>query len=263
MRKYLSILRLGWLDALEYRTEFAISVLSWGIRLIIAVFLWVAVAEARGGSIGHYTTNTILIYFFIVQIISSFTFSRIGFDISYDIYRGDFANFLLKPLNYLLFRLIHETSRNAFRTALGLILFGTLLFVFFGGVPLPLWKIPLIILALIGAYIINFCLISMVGLLGFWITNANRLTFIYFGILTIFSGMIFPIDLFPEKWFTVFQYLPFPYIFYFPAKVIQAVSLDPTLIHGFLIQMVYVVLLTVGVSLVYRSGVRRFEAVGR
>lgn len=263
MSKYFSILRLGWLDAIEYRTEFFISVFSWGIRLIIAVFLWIAVAEVNNGVIGTYTTRGILHYFFIVQIISSFTFSRVGFDIAYDIYRGDFANFLLKPINYLVFRLVHEVSKNAFRTSLGLLIFGTILFVSLGGISLPLWKIPLVFAALLGAYIVNFCLVAMVALSAFWITNATRLTFIYFGILTIFSGMIFPIDLFPAKLYAIFQYLPFSYIFFFPAKMIQAVSYDPSFLKGTAIQWATIGLLALLTWVLYRRGVRRFEGVGR
>lgn len=263
MHKYLHILRLGWLDAIEYRTEFFISVVSWGIRLIIAVFLWMAVAEVNGGVIGSYTTQRILHYFFIVQIISSFTFSRVGFDIAYDIYRGDFANFLLKPMNYLVFRLVHEMSKNAFRTSLGILIFGSILFFSLGGISLPLWKIPLVIFALIGAYLVNFCLITMVALSAFWIINATRLTFIYFGILTIFSGMIFPIDLFPPKLYEIFQYLPFGYIFFFPAKIIQALSYEPALMKGIMIQWGTIGVLALLMYVLYHRGVRRFEAVGR
>ena len=59
MWKYLSIMKLGWLDALEYRTEFFVSIFGWGIRLFIALFLWFAVAEARGGTIGNYSFPSI------------------------------------------------------------------------------------------------------------------------------------------------------------------------------------------------------------
>lgn len=263
MIKYISILRLGWLDAIEYRTEFFISVFSWGIRLVIAVFLWIAVAEANNGVIGSYTATSILQYFFIVQIISSFTFSRVGFDIARDIYRGDFANFLLKPMNYLVFRFIHEISKNAFRTSLGLVIFGSILFFSLGGISLPLWKIPLVLAAVIGAYAVNFCLVAIVALSAFWITNATRLAFIYFGVLTIFSGMIFPIDLFPPKLYEIFQYLPFGYIFFFPAKIIQALSYEPSLMKGIAIQWTTIGALSIFVYAVYRRGVRKFEGVGR
>lgn len=263
MSKYFSILRLGWLDAIEYRTEFFLSLIGWGIRLFISIFLWMAVAETRGGSIGGYSTPDILAYFFIVQILSSFIFLRVGFDIAHDIYRGDFANYLVKPMNYLVFRLMRELSKNAFRTVLSIVLFGIVLFAFLGGVPFSLIKIPVAFAAIAGGYLINFFIICIISLAAFWIINATRLSFIYFGILTIFSGMIFPIDLFPVKLQEFFSLLPFPYIFFFPAKVIQTSLINAPILYDLGIQWIFVVVLGLLATTIYRIGVKRFEGVGR
>ena len=263
MKKYFEILRLGWLDALEYRTEFMISIMSWGIRLFIAFFLWVAVAQTRGGEIGPYTTRSILVYFFITQIISSFVFSRVGFDIAYDIYRGDLANFLLKPMNYIVFRVIHETGKNIFRTILGAVIFGTLLWLWLGGVPFALWKIPFVLLALPGAYIVNFCMVALISLTGFWTTNSTRYSFIYFGILSIFSGMVFPVDLFPDNFAKILKLLPFQYVFFYPAKIIQSQTFSADMWSGLFIQLTYALVFGCAVAAVYCAGLRKFEADGR
>lgn len=263
MFKYRSILRLGWLDALEYRTEFLVSIIGWGIRLFIAVFLWLAVANPQGGQIGPYSFQTILSYFFLVQIISSLIFSRVGFDIAADIYRGDFSNFLLKPLNYLFFRLVHEVSKNIFRLVLSLLLFGIPLFFISGDFTLSFKKIPFILFAMAGAYGINFCLVTIIALSAFWVANATRFTFIYFSILTIFSGMIVPLDLFPQKFYEFIQILPFPFIFFFPVKVIQSKTFDWLLLKGFVFQTLYVFILIMLTWGMYRRGVKKFEGLGR
>lgn len=263
MRKYLSILRLGWLDAIAYRTEFFVSIFGWGIRVFISLFLWLAVTESRGGTIGSYSFQSMLVYLFLVQIISSFIFSRVGFDIAQDIYRGNFANFLLKPLNYLLFRATHEMSKNLFRTIIGITIFGSLLVFFSGGISLTFGKVFFGIFAMIGAYLINFGAVSILALSAFWVTSSTRFMFVYFGILTIFSGMLFPVDLFPPKILEIFLWLPFPYIFYFPAKIFQTPSLSATLLSGFLHQWIAVLILLSLTWLIYRRGVKKFEAVGR
>lgn len=263
MKKYFATLRLGWLDALEYRTEFFVSVLGWGIRLAIALFLWIAVAKSKGGQIGNYSLDNIIRYFFIVQIISGFTFSRVGFDIANDIYRGDFGNFLLKPINYILFRMGQEMSKNIFRTVLALVIFGTILIFTYGGVSIQLWKVPFITLSIVGSYLLNFCLVGIIALSSFWIINAMRLMFIYFGILTIFSGMILPIDLFPPNIISLFQFLPFQYIFFFPAHIIQTTDPMQTITQGLFIQWLYILGLGLIVAFMYKQGVKRFEAVGR
>ena len=263
MRKYLTILRLGWLDAVEYRTEFFVSLFGWVIRLFIAVFLWLAVAKAQGGHIGDYSYGKLMTYFFLVQMLSGFIFTRVGVDIALDIYRGDIANYLLKPVNYLIFRLMHEMSKNVFRTLIGVVIFGSAIALFFEGIPLGLWKIPFALLAICIGYLINFAIVAIIALSSFWITNATRLTFIYFGILTIFSGMIVPIDLFPPQLKIIFSQLPMSYIFYFPIRILQAplylAEFGQEMIMGAAYTGIFLLLL----RLVYIQGVKHFEGVGR
>lgn len=256
-------MRLGWLEAIEYRTEFFIGVIGWSIRLVISLFLWLAVAHARGGEIGGYTFKSVILYFLIVQMVASLIFARAGFDISRDIYKGDFVNYLVKPLNYLGFRLAHEFARNVVRMLFGATLFFVIAAAFFGGIPFTAWKLPLGIVAILGAYFINFALVGTIAISAFWIINASRLTFIYFGILNIFSGILVPLDLFPPLYQNVISWLPFGYIFYFPAKVLHSPVLTDELVRGFFVEWGYAVILMALLTLLYRRGVKRFEAVGR
>jgi ABC-2 type transport system permease protein len=264
----MAVFRAGFLEALEYRTDFAISVFSWGIRIFIALFLWAAVAKAQGGAIGGYTFDDILIYFFITQIISSLIFSRVIFLINQDILMGDFSNYMVRPISYIPFRMIFEITSNMMRMGLGIILFGVVLAFmqpnFFIEVFARPELIGLFIIAVFLAYYVNFCMIAMIGFLAFWITNANRLAFIFFGIITIMSGLLFPLDLFPEAIFNTLRWLPLPYIFYYPAKIMQALPESYWVIWTVIVpQLLYASGLTAVMLFVYSKGVRKFEAVGR
>lgn len=264
MNKYIAILRIGWLSTIEYRTDFLISVIGWGTRILIAFFLWFAVIQARGGqNIASYSFQGIIQYFLIIQIISSFIFSRVGFDMTRDISKGDFANFLIKPVNYVILRMVHEISENAFRTLLGVGIFGTILFFFFGGIPFYFAKIPVAIISILLSYLINFFMVGIISLSSFWFTNTSRLLFIYFGILTILSGTLFPIDLFPEKFFEISRYLPFAYIFFFPTKLIQSGELNLSSLEILIYQFFFAAILGILMTIFYKKGVKHFEAVGR
>lgn len=260
--KYGHIARLGWLEAIEYRTDFFMSVFGWGIRLAIAAFLWKAVSVQTGGNIGAYTFSSIMAYFFLIQVISSFVFSAVGFNIAQDIYKGDFSQYLLKPVSYLSFRLLYELSRNIFRTIIGATIFGSIIFFAFGGISLSFEKIPFIFLALLGGYFINFFLICSVALSAFWIDNSHRIIFIYFGMLTIFSGMTVPLNLFPPSLLAIISKLPFGYIFFYPAHVLQSPRVTDFFYTGLLYQWIYVVILGALTYFIYRRGIKRFEGVG-
>ncbi len=261
-KKYLRIFRLGWLDAVEYRTDFFMSVFGWGIRMAIATFLWKAVSNGQNGSIGSYSYQSIMSYFLLVQILSSFVFSQIGFTIVEDVNKGEFNQYLLKPIAYLPFRFLFDLSRNTFRTLIGTVIFGTIIAVFYGGIPIFASKIPFVFASVIGGYMINFCILSMLGMSSFWLENTRRIIFIYFGMLTIFSGMIVPLNLFPPLFLNIISRLPFGYIFFYPIQVLQATSITPEIISGLMIQWAYAIGLYSLAYLMFRRGVRRFEGVG-
>lgn len=262
IKKYTRIARLGWLDAVEYRTDFFMSVFGWGIRLAIATFLWKAVSLGQGGMIGSYDYSSIMTYFLLVQILSSFVFSHTGFLIADDVAKGEFNQYLLKPIAYLPMRFLFDFSRNIFRTLMGSVIFGIIIWTFYGGIPIFPAKIPLIIASIIGGYIINFCMLSMLGMSAFWFENSKRIIFIYFGMLTIFSGMIVPLNLFPPQYLNVIANLPFGYIFFYPIQVLQATTITPLLMQGLLHQWAYGFALYLLALFIFRRGIRRFEGVG-
>lgn len=263
MKKYLAVARIGWLEGLEYRTEFFMSILSWGIRLLISLFLWFAIVQAKGGPIGTYSFQEILVYFFLIQIISSLHFTFIGFEISKDIHRGDIANFLLKPFHYILFRLSHSLSYQFLRLLISVIIFAPIIILITGKLAFAPWKIPIFFISMLGAYLINASFQIIIGLSSFWVVNATRFLFTYFAILTMASGIIFPLDLFPPQLYTIATYLPFAHIFYFPVKMMQSATFEPLFYQALAIQWIYVVALLTVVTGFYRLGLRKVESVGR
>jgi len=258
-------MKIGWLDAFEYRTEFFIGYLGWFVSLIISVFIWRAVAEGSGGTIGNYNLTGLITYLLIIQILRTFVFSRSGFTINQDIQRGELSNWLMRPVSYLKAQFVIELANNVLRGLMGIVIFGVLILLYNPDLLKTFTTIK--ILGSIGfmllGHTISFLLITVVALSAFWVTNANRFLFIYFSFLTIFSGMIIPLDLFPARFLPYISNSPLAYIFYHPAKYIQSGlpsdALIPVVWHGIL----YLAILILVVSLIYLRGLRRYEAVGK
>lgn len=268
MRKYFRVLRVALLDALEYRIELIIRIAGWGVRLVISLFLWFAVTESKGEIIAGYTFEKIILYFFLIQIMATFVFNDAGFAIHRDIHYGDFSNYLVKPIRYLPFRFSVELSYIISRSLMGLLIFGGALFfyqsLFFTSVVEPTrWL--LFVLALLLAMLLNFLLVAMISLLSFWIYSAHRLLFIYFGIINIFSGLILPLDFFPEKLLAVIKLLPFPYLFYYPLQIILKPEVTAEMFAKMTIlpQLFQIAIFSALVSLLFIFGLKKYEAVGR
>lgn len=269
MQKYLRVFRVALFDALEYRIELFIRILGWGVRLLISLFLWFAVTQSKGEIIAGYTFEKIILYFFLIQIVATFVFNDAGFEIHRDIHYGDFSNYLVKPVRYLPFRFTTELSYIFTRSFLGVILFGGLLAWYKPAAFATIFQEPirilLFLIALSFAVLLNFLLVALISLLSFWIYSAHRFLFVYFGIINIFSGLILPLDFFPEKLLEIVKLLPFPYLFYYPLQILVNSGLtegafSKTVLLPQIVQLLFFFLI---VTIVYFLGLKRYEAVGR
>jgi ABC-2 type transport system permease protein len=265
MKKYWVAFKIGWEDAFEYRMEVFLSMAGWIVRLMTAIFIWAAVFNGKE-MIGDYTFESIVIYFIITSIVTTLVFSRVGFYVGEDIHTGDFSNYLTRPISYVIYKIVSEFSTNILRAIIGAAVFLTILFFTYPGFfsQFEIIKIAPILVMLLFAYIINCLITTIIGLSGFWVVNSNRLMFVYFAIITGLSGMTIPLDLFPKKIYDMFFYLPFSYSFFFPVKIIQTKHLDPVFLGKVLFgQIIFTLILILLTKLVFRLGVKKYEAVGR
>lgn len=252
-------------DVLIYRADFITRFISWGTRFLISVYLWMAIVESKGGIIAGYDLEKTLTYFLLIQIISAFVFCGGGFQISSDIQSGELSTKLIQPVDYLMLLLSREFGRNFFFFLGHLLIYGAIVLAFpsLFEFKFNIFLLLLASLSLIFAFIINFCMNIIIGLSAFWITTANRLIYTFFALITLVSGIIIPIEFFPEKIQKILEFTPFPYIFYYPVYILQLNNLDPQIIKGISIQLFYSILLILIMYLIYYIGLKVYEAVGK
>lgn len=263
MRKYLAVMKITFKDFAAYRSQIYITYVGWITRLMIIVFLWKAIFAAKS-QIGNYNFPEILTYFILVQIAMSFVFSHIGFHYARDINNGDLSNFLHRPISYPLFKFIYEISMNFARTMIGLTIYALIIVIFYRyfSFHLSFASIPLAIISLVFGFIINYSMVAMIGMLTFWFSDSSRLVYIYFSIVTIFSGLTIPVDLFPQKMFEALKYTPFPYSFFLPVKILQNTDINGN-IPLLRMQIFFAILLSLAAMFMYKKGLKKYEASGK
>lgn len=264
MNKYWTVFKTGWEEAFEYRTEFFISLFSWGMRLVISLFIFQAVYQTRQ-SISGFTLRDTIVYLIIMQVLMNLIFSRMGHQVATEIQNGDFSNFLLKPISYLWYQVFTEFSKNLLRSLIGGAVFGVILFLydpsFFRS--LTIMHIVIASIAIIFAYLLNAFMVMSIAMLGFWIVSSGRLLFMFFGILTIFSGMSLPLDFFPTQMKNILYMTPFPYLFYFPSQIIMNKLENGAILNMFITQITFTLIMFVIVKIILFQGIKKYEAVGR
>ncbi len=264
MIKYGQAFLLGLQSNIVYRWNFAIRSAFSLFHLGVVFLLWSAVfaGATRIGGFGFAQTFT---YFVVLLALQYFigAFNE-DYQISEEIRNGLINQFLLKPINYYLYRLSIFASARLVSGGLVLIPLVALLPLLRPWLVLPseTWRIGLALPAMALAALVQFTIAYLFGLLTFWFLEIQGFVILSMAVESVLGGQMFPLDLLPAKVLLVARFLPFFYQMYFPAAILTGRISRPLAIQGLGIQAVWVAVLLLTAWAVWRRGLRRHTAVG-
>src|SRR5262245_30987723 len=108
MKKYWHVLNVGIQNNLTYRFNFLARTLFGLIPLTAVLLLWRTVFSEKGSgaNVAGYTLPQMISYYLLVAIVDALTaVNEDDWQIAADIKDGNISQFLLKPVDYLWFRL--------------------------------------------------------------------------------------------------------------------------------------------------------------
>ena len=263
--KYRHAFLVGIQSNLVYRWNFAVRGFFSLFHLAAVIILWSAAFNGQT-SLGGFSLPQTITYFvtllFLQFFISAF---NEDYQISEEIRNGLINQFLLKPINYFLYRF---SIFVAARLVSGLLFLIPLLIIVpiireYLSFPAPSVALLLAIPAMALSAMVQFSIAYAFGLLTFWFLEIQGFVILSMAVETVLGGQVFPLDLLPTWAYNIAKFLPFYYQMYFPAAILTGRLHDLTAIaQGFAIQICWVViLLTINQGLWLR-GLRRHTAVG-
>jgi len=108
------------------------------------------------------------------------------------------------------------------------------------------------LVTIVGAWILHFCMMALIGLAAFVVEETNSFELIYQKLVFVLGGMMLPLDLFPTWLQEIVRLLPFPYMMYAPARLF--IKPDFELFWQMLLgQWIWVAALVLLLSAAYRS----------
>ena len=264
LTKYRHVFLVGLQSNLVYRWNFLIRGFFSLARLAVVFILWGA-AYAGVAQIGGYSIGQTFTYF-TALIALQFMIGAFNEDyqIGEEIRNGLINQFLLKPINYYLYRF---TVFLAARAVSGALVFVPLLVIYpflrsHLTLPTELWRPLLLAPALLLAALLQFTLAFCFGLLAFWFLEIQGFVILSFAAEMMLSGQIFPLDLLPPSLFHAAQLLPFYYMMYFPAAILTGRIDLTSALHGFGFQVAWVLTFAIAARFLWLSGLRKHTAVG-
>jgi ABC-2 type transport system permease protein len=265
MRKYLKVFDIGLQNTFVYRWNFLLRSLFGLFPLLGTVFIWGAIFEAKGGGINDFDYATTVFYFLLVMLLDNLvTPTDDEFQVAADIRDGLMNAFLVKPMNYLVYRLALFLSNRLLYTAVTLPVMIGVFIVFRRYLVWPAspetWLLTLI--SVVFAALLQFFIAYAIAMLAFWMLEISTVVFILYSFEYFLSGHMFPLAFMPAPVQAVLKVLPFPYELYFPIAVFMGQLRGAEIWQGLLIQSFWVVASWWGTTLLWRRGLRRYQAFG-
>jgi len=251
---------VGLAEAVAYRAEFLVWLLSTNMPLVMLA-LWTAVA--REAPVGRFGQREFVAYFLAALVVRLMTGAWVIWELNFEIRQGTLAFRLLRPVHPLLVYACENIAAMPLRAAMALpIAVGLLLTVGRDHVTRDPVLLALFPATVIGAWLITFLAMAVVGTLAFWIESAGSIFEIWMGLFGVFSGYLVPLELYPSWVATVARALPFRYMLAFPVELLVGMQSRARALAELSIQWLFVVVLGAAAAAAWRAGLRRFAAFG-
>jgi ABC-2 type transport system permease protein len=248
-----------------YRWNFFLRSLFGLFPLLGTVFIWRAIFEAKGEGINNFDYASVVYYFLLVLVLDSLiTPGDDEWQVAADIRDGQMNSFLVKPMNYLVYRLALFVSNRLLYTVVTLPVVILVFFVFQHYLVWPsswaTWILATI--SVLMAASLQFLISYSVAMLAFWMLEISTVVFIIYSFEYFLSGHMFPLGFMPTAFQNVLRLLPFPYELYFPISIFMGKVHGTALWEGLLIQFCWVLIIALGANTLWQRGLRRYQAAG-
>jgi ABC-2 type transport system permease protein len=246
MKKYLLIFQQTFSQYATYRLQIIFQIVQ---SFIPPLFMVIALSMTQ--ATGNIFVNQLLPYYILIALIYPLTISTVDEEIENLSVSGDINNFLLKPFS--LFKWLY--TKNLSEKAVILI---TLLPIFllvglkYG---FNLTSLILVIFSLVLSFTLSFTFSFLVGLFCFWIDEFWAIHNLKYVTIQLLGGVILPYTFFPSQTSYILRLSPFPYLAFFPVKVIQ----NNGSFSDFLTVMAWIIIFLILAALMQKKAIQKYS----
>lgn len=262
MLKYFRTIQIAWQNGLVYRTNLLMWRLRQFLSSVMALSLW-SVLFTGGNKLFAYSQSEMITYIFSVSILQSLILATTLHGISGYIYRGQLSGELLKPLRIFPFFAAQDIA-DKLKNFFFVILESIVLFWIF--TPQLVWPqtnvLVVFFLWIIAGMIINFFITLLFGAIGFWSPDAWGPKFLFFMIVDMTAGKLFPLNILPEIVIKILYLTPLPYLSYAQTQLFLNKLDQQQIILNSLVLVFWCTALYLITRAVWRKGMKDYEANG-
>ena len=260
LRALPTMLRIGFAEALAYRAEMIVWILSTTMPLVMLA-LWHAVA--REAPVGPYGGHRFVAYFLAMFIVRQLTGSWAVWLINMEIRDGTLALRLLRPVHPLLSYAASSLAELPVRGLLAVPLAGVALAVLARD---ELTRDPVLwaiwCASIVGGWLITLFANFAIGCMALFLEQSTKVMDVWLALFFVFSGYLVPVELFPPTLRAALDWMPFRYQLGLPVELMIGAHDHGAALGLLARQWAIAAVLLACVGLIWRRGVARFAAFG-
>lgn len=216
-----TMLELGKIHFKEYsiyKSNFYLFTLNRIVEVIVYIFVWQAIYMQTGNT-GGFTIEQMITYYILVVSLSSIATWGVNEDMAHSIRSGKINKELLSPMSYFKYYFGINLGEIGFAIPVSIATF--ILCAIFWKVMMPVSIINFVLFLLVIILIIpiSFFIQMIIGTVGFYTNSIWGMQILKKSIISIFSGLIAPLTLFPEWFQKIANILPFKEFIYTPINI--------------------------------------------
>jgi ABC-2 type transport system permease protein len=258
--RFRALLRIGLLEALAYRGQMLLWVLTSTMPLIMLALFSAVASEAP---LGHYGQSELVAYYLATFVVRQLTSSWVAWDINMEVRDGTLATRLLRPVHPLLAYAADGVAAMPLRLAVSIPV-AAILLVLVGARQLSsdpaIWLLWCV--SIVGAWLLSLFVSCTIGALAFYMESSIKVMDVWLAAFLVFSGYLVPIDLFPARLRAVLDYLPFRYQIGLSVELMTGAHARAEALGLVGRQWVFVVVAGLLMMTLWRRGIARFAAYG-
>lgn len=259
LRRLTSIEIVG---SLMYRTQFAVYMVSTVVSIMVGLFIWIRLGDS--GADLPVDRDFIVTYYLMLAVVRTLVSTWHSEYLAMVIRRGELNSWLVRPGSYLLNLLANNFSEKVVKTIVIVPMLSVVWFFYRDAFTLPggIVRWTLFLFAMVAAFILEFCLTTTIGSLGFWMDENSGIARSRHVIAMALSGELVPLALYPAWASTFLDWQIFRFTMSFPLEVLLMDLSGRELALGFVLQIAWLTAVVALCRFTWQRGLRSYSAVG-
>ncbi len=259
--KVLAVAKQTSKENLYYRFDLILYIFNFIVEITVYVFIWLAIYNNTGISNGM-TLQEITTYYILVVSLDPIISWGINDSMGVAIREGEVLRELLNPISYFKYYFGIRLGELQEAGIVGIITFIICIMLF--GVMLPQGILNLIFFLIVIALsiLIVYFFELILGMSAFYTDSIWGVEIFKRSVITIFSGMLAPLTMFPEVLQKMANILPFKDCIYTPINIYFGKLSNIEILQTILKQGIWILILYIIARLIFKKAIKKITING-